>query len=129
MTMKKIKLTAILILMMSPVLLTVSTTKQAKEQPQSQPQSSDWENPGMIGRNKEAPHCPIIPFDLVKRDLVTLNLDYKQMGVGGDTSWGDRARPHPEYTLPVKEYSYSFRLRPLSSREGNVLELSKQRFD
>jgi beta-galactosidase len=52
------------------------------------------------------------PYDLKPRDLVTLNLDYKQMGVGGDTSWGDRARPHPEYRIPVKEYSFRFRIRP-----------------
>jgi beta-galactosidase len=32
-------------------------------------------------------------IDLKPRDLVTLNLDAHQMGVGGDTSWG--ARPHP----------------------------------
>ena len=42
----------------------------------------------------------------------TLNLDWKQMGVGGDTSWG--ARTHPEYTLTACEYSYAFRLRPLT---------------
>jgi len=67
-------------------------------------------------------------FHLKKRDLVTLKLDYKQMGVGGDTSWGDRARPHPEYRLPVKEYSYSFRLRPFSEKEGTPMSLSKQKF-
>jgi beta-galactosidase len=77
------------------------------------------------GEEKQQRH----PFDLVKRDLVTLNLDYRQMGVGGDTSWGERARPHPGYTLPVKEYSYGFRLRPFSSREGKPLMLSKQRFE
>jgi beta-galactosidase len=67
-------------------------------------------------------------YHLKKRDLVTLKLDYKQMGVGGDTSWGDRARPHPEYRLPVKEYSYSFRLRPFSEKEGTSMSLSKQKF-
>jgi beta-galactosidase len=65
-------------------------------------------------------------FHLEKRKLVNLHLDYKQMGVGGDTSWG--ARPHPEYTLlPDKTYSYSFRMRPFLSGES-PLELSKQRF-
>ncbi|NIM13016.1 MAG: DUF4981 domain-containing protein [Candidatus Aminicenantes bacterium] len=68
------------------------------------------------------------PFDLQKRNLVTLNLDYKQMGVGGDTSWGDRARPHPQYRLPVKEYSYSFRLRPFSPKDGTPLALSKIKY-
>jgi beta-galactosidase len=61
--------------------------------------------------------------DLKKRDLVTLNLDYRQMGVGGDTSWG--ARPHDEYTLFVREYSYSFRLRPFSANDGKPMVLSK----
>jgi beta-galactosidase len=67
-------------------------------------------------------------FHLKKRDLVTLKLDYRQMGVGGDTSWGDRARPHPEYRLPVKEYSYSFRLRPFSEKDGTPMSLSKKKF-
>ncbi len=30
--------------------------------------------------------------ELPRRDFVTLNLDYRQMGVGGDDSWG--ALPH-----------------------------------
>jgi beta-galactosidase len=65
-------------------------------------------------------------YNLKPRDLVTLNLDWKQMGVGGDTSWG--ARTHPEYMLPVQEYSYVFRLRPFSRTEATPSELSKQRF-
>jgi len=67
-------------------------------------------------------------FHLKKRNLVNLNLDYRQMGVGGDTSWGDRARPHPEYTLYAKEYSYQFRLRPFSRQDGSPQKLSKQSF-
>ncbi len=51
-------------------------------------------------------------FELIPRNLVTLNIDFKQMGVGGDNSWG--ARPHPEYTLPAQPYTYSFRITPLS---------------
>ena len=42
---------------------------------------------------------------------IFLNLDYKQMGVGGDNSWG--ARTHKEYTLPAKDYSYTFRITPI----------------
>jgi len=53
--------------------------------------------------------------EIYPKDLVTLKLDYGQMGVGGDTSWGSRAWPHPEYRLPPKEYRYRFRLRPFSS--------------
>jgi len=55
---------------------------------------------------------------------VTLNLDYKQMGVGGDDSW--RARPHKEYTLFAKEYTYSLRLRPFCREAGSPSELSRE---
>ena len=67
-------------------------------------------------------------YRIRKRELVTLNLDYKQMGVGGDTSWGDRARPHPQYTLYAQEYNYSYRLRPFAGKEGTPMALSKKRF-
>jgi beta-galactosidase len=51
-------------------------------------------------------------FELVRRDTITLNLDLKQQGVGGDDSWG--AWPHDEYLIPCQDYSYRFRLRPLA---------------
>jgi beta-galactosidase len=66
-------------------------------------------------------------YDLERRDLVTLNLDWKQMGVGGDNSWG--ARPHPEYTLPAQDYEYSFRLRPFWRGVESPMALSKLRFE
>ncbi len=52
-------------------------------------------------------------FELPHRDYVTLNLDLKQQGVGGDNSWG--AWPHEEFLIPCQEYSYSFRLRPFAA--------------
>jgi len=64
--------------------------------------------------------------DVKKRNLVTWNIDFKQRGVGGDDSWG--ALPHKEYTLPAKEYSYSFRLRPFSKKDGDLFALSKMMF-
>ena len=68
-------------------------------------------------------------FHIKKRDLVTLNLDYEQMGVGGDTSWGERARPQPEYTLySNRVYSYNLRLRLFSLDGSNPAELSRIRF-
>ncbi|HEW92183.1 MAG TPA: hypothetical protein ENF81_06550, partial [Thermotogaceae bacterium] len=48
-----------------------------------------------------------------RKDLITLNIDYRQMGVGGDNSWG--ALPHPEYTLYPGEYEYSFRINVFKS--------------
>jgi beta-galactosidase len=44
-------------------------------------------------------------------DLIWWNIDYKQMGVGGDNSWG--AKTHVEYTLPYQDYQYTFTLKPI----------------
>lgn len=62
------------------------------------------------------------PTDLKERDFVFLNLDYKQLGVGGDDSWG--ARPHPQYSLPAQEYSYKFRLKPVTKKD-DLMKMSK----
>ncbi len=53
--------------------------------------------------------------DLVPRDEVTLTVDYRQTGVGGDDSWG--AVPHREYTLWPQDLEYRFLLRPLLAGE------------
>ncbi|MBJ6368595.1 glycoside hydrolase family 2 TIM barrel-domain containing protein [Snuella sedimenti] len=36
-------------------------------------------------------------YEIVQRDFINLNIDYKLHGVGGDDSWG--ARTHKEYTI------------------------------
>ena len=41
---------------------------------------------------------------------VQWNIDYMQMGLGGDTSWGRLV--HDEYTIPSKNYQYSFTIQP-----------------
>jgi beta-galactosidase len=58
-------------------------------------------------------------------ESITVNLDYRQMGVGGDDSWG--ARTHPEYTLPAKPYHYRLRLMPYDRERGNILNLTRRR--
>ena len=42
---------------------------------------------------------------------ITLNIDYAQMGVGGDDSWG--APIHTEFMLPAVPYQYSYRIEPV----------------
>jgi beta-galactosidase len=54
--------------------------------------------------------------DVKPRDFVTWNIDLKQMGVGGDNSWG--AKPHPPYMIPAQPYSYQFWLKPLPPGSG-----------
>jgi beta-galactosidase len=41
---------------------------------------------------------------------VQWNIDHLQMGVGGDTSWGRLI--HDEYTIPAKNYRYTFVIKP-----------------
>jgi len=53
-------------------------------------------------------------LDIQPKDQVDWLIDYKQMGVGGDNSWG--ARPHKQYTLTPKVYNYSFLLIPFEER-------------
>lgn len=68
-------------------------------------EKSDYE--GSKG-NKRA---RLYQHDLQKRDYVVLNLDYGQMGVGGDDSW--RRAPHEIYQLLRSEYVYSYTISPL----------------
>ena len=49
--------------------------------------------------------------DIKPRDFISLNIDYKQTGVGGDNSWG--ARPWKKYELKPKNYSYGFIIKPI----------------
>ena len=63
-------------------------------------------DPGLEKQQRHAKDVPVRP-------LVNVNLDYKQMGVGGDNSWG--AKPHPKYTLYPDKYEYQFIVSPLIS--------------
>lgn len=52
----------------------------------------------------------------VERGTTTVvNIDYQQMGLGGDDSWSPRT--HAEYLLPANRiYTYTFRLRPVNAQ-------------
>jgi len=64
--------------------------------------------------------------ELVERDLVNLNIDFKQMGVGGINSWGPTALP--KYSLEPEEYTYGFRLRPFTAEDGSPDVLARERY-
>jgi len=51
--------------------------------------------------------------DIIKQDLVSVNVDFKQTGIAGDNSWG--AHAWDKYQLKAQDYSYSFTLSPISS--------------
>ncbi|MEI6946452.1 glycoside hydrolase family 2 TIM barrel-domain containing protein, partial [Paraflavisolibacter sp. H34] len=48
--------------------------------------------------------------DLKPRPQTQVNIDYRQMGVGGVDSW--RSRPLEKYQLPLQEYQFRFMIRP-----------------
>ncbi|HEX6558275.1 MAG TPA: beta-galactosidase small subunit, partial [Longimicrobiales bacterium] len=82
----------------------------------------------------ESPEAGLMPRDEARnrhttdvkpRDLVSVNLDYRQMGVGGDNSWG--AQTHDKYRLLEPRYSYAFRLRPFDPSRDDVAALARQR--
>jgi beta-galactosidase len=50
--------------------------------------------------------------DIVPREFIEWCIDYKQMGVGGDDSWG--ARPLQKYMIYPGEYSFEFTISPVN---------------
>ena len=57
-----------------------------------------------------------------KKDMVWLNIDKQQMGVGGDNTWG--AQTHPEYTITPVSQEYSFFIIPVD-KQTDLVEISK----
>ncbi len=49
--------------------------------------------------------------DIVKKDGIFICTDMKMMGVAGDNSWG--ARPYAKYSIPAKNYVFSFSIEPV----------------
>jgi beta-galactosidase len=86
----------------------------------------DFESPGKLSQYRpDAKSANTHTTDVKPRDLVNLNIDLGQMGVGGDDSWG--AVIHPQYRLLAMKYEYSFRMRPFV-KEDDVLKLAKEKF-
>lgn len=86
----------------------------------------DFESPGKLSQyRKDAKSANTHTNDVRPRELINLNVDLGQMGVGGDNSWG--AEIHPQYRLLDKRYEYSFRLKPIV-KEDDILTLAKERF-
>ena len=56
--------------------------------------------------------------DVVPHDIVALNIDYGQMGVGGDDSWGRRTLQ--KYSLNETSYTYGFTLQLYAQSTGRL---------
>jgi beta-galactosidase len=53
-------------------------------------------------------------YELPQRDQIEVQIDHKQMGVGGDNSWG--AEVHEKYRIPCKRHTYSFAMYPVDGK-------------
>jgi beta-galactosidase len=72
----------------------------------------DFESPfNAEGRLINDPDALRHTTDVKPRDLTSVDIDFKQMGVGGDNSWG--AWTHEKYRLTASKYSYSFVIKPV----------------
>ncbi len=50
--------------------------------------------------------------ELKEAGSITLNIDLKQMGVGGNDSWSKVAQPLEKYQIPASNYHYTFYIIP-----------------
>ncbi len=83
--------------------------------------------PGAQGSSSASGLVPVTSrhgAELVARDLVTWNIDHRQMGVGGDTSWGRMV--HEQYSIPAVSQQYRFRLIPFATEDVDPIELARQ---
>ncbi|MDO5968720.1 glycoside hydrolase family 2 TIM barrel-domain containing protein [Flavivirga aquimarina] len=61
------------------------------------------------GKTKQQRHTTDIP----QRDFVSINVDYKQTGIGGDNSWSKKALAHKEFRILPADLEYSYKIIPL----------------
>lgn len=57
---------------------------------------------------------------------ITLNIDLKQMGVGGNDSWTDLAAPLPQYQIKAQPYHYTFYLLPAKTEATEAGAIAKK---
>jgi len=61
-------------------------------------------------------------YEVVNGKHITLNIDYQQMGLGGDDSWNPRT--HKEYLLDEENYVFSLRLIPVTYNDPDLVAIS-----
>lgn len=65
-------------------------------------------------------------WQMPRRDQIFLNLDWRQMGVGGIDSWSPNAWPLPAYRVDAsKPMSFKYRLTPV---EGDFASKTRESF-
>jgi beta-galactosidase len=62
-------------------------------------------------------------YEVKNENRVYMNIDWQQMGLGGDDSWNPRT--HEEYLLKPGRYSFSYRMSPVRSDMEKTLQQIK----
>ena len=52
--------------------------------------------------------------DILRRPFLNLNIDNRQMGVGGDNSWG--FLPHEKYQIKADNISFNYSISPYKTK-------------
>ena len=96
--------------MEAPVVETKARERALKKVQSSSSESSPDRGKSDEGKKSASGLVPVTKkhgADIKIGNTIQWNIDFLQMGVGGDTSWGRLV--HPEYTIPAdKNYSYQF---------------------
>ncbi|MBN1831255.1 MAG: DUF4981 domain-containing protein [Deltaproteobacteria bacterium] len=61
--------------------------------------------------------------DIENAPYTTLNIDFKQAGLGGDDSW--QPRTHPEYQLRSGKYRFSYTIKPVDLSTTKIRSLAE----
>ena len=61
--------------------------------------------------------------DIKGAPFTTLNIDFRQAGLGGDDSW--HPRTHPEYQLHSGKYRFSYTVKPVDFSKTTIRNLLK----
>ena len=61
---------------------------------------------------------------MVTRDLISLDIDQLQMGIGGEDSWG--AQPLLKHQIKPNNFHYEFTLFPLSQNSDPINIVKKE---
>lgn len=65
------------------------------------------------------------PYKMTPSNNIFVNIDYAQMGVGGDDSWG--AQTHDEFRFKESKYTLKYRVVPLTPNDDPA-KLARQTF-
>lgn len=60
--------------------------------------------------------------ELKNAGFLTVNIDLKQMGIGGNDSWSDVGQPLEKYQIPSGDYHYSYYIVPFTGEFDTVLQ-------